>query len=164
MITPHVAGKMEQEPRIVWEAFPSWAQFSWLYLLSALTALRGALLFRFEVGGWEMWVLGAGILIACAVMLRQWAHYELTWSQMTVRNGYTKHEIQSIRLSDVGRVTVQQGVVADFFGIGTVLVHARSDDRLLALRGVSDPEELKTRIEALAWKYKRAANHSGADS
>jgi hypothetical protein len=67
-----------------------------------------------------------------------------------VRNGYTKREIQSISLSDVGQVTIQQGVVAGFFEIGTVLVHARSSDRLLSLRGVSDPEELKIRIDVLA--------------
>lgn len=153
-----------EERSVVWEAFPSWAQFSWLYLLSAVSALRGALLFKFEVGGWEMWMLGAGMLIACAVILRHWGHYELTRSQITVRNGYTRREIQSIPLSDLGRVTVQQGVVADFFGIGTVLVHAQSSDRLLSLRGVRDPEELKIRIEALAWKHRRAANHPRANS
>lgn len=164
MTTLHVAGKTEQEPRIVWEAFPSWAQFSWLYLLSAVSLLRGTLFFRFGVSGWETWIIGAGILLACAAILRHWAHYDLTRDQITVRNGYTRREIQSIPLSDVGQVTIQQGVVADFFEIGTVLVHARSSDRLLSLRGVRDPEGLTTRIEALAWKHHRAANHPRANS
>lgn len=153
-----------EERSVVWEAFPSWAQFSWLYLLSAVSALRGALFFRFEMGGWEMWMLGTAILLACAAILRHWAHYEIRRDQITVQNGYTRREIQSLPMSEVERVTVQQGVVADFFGIGTVLVHARSSDRLLSLRGVRDPEDLKIRIEALAWKHKRAANHSRADS
>ncbi|RPH74636.1 MAG: PH domain-containing protein [Nitrospiraceae bacterium] len=154
MTTLHVVGMTEQEPKIVWEAFPSWAHFTWLYLLSAVSALRAGLFYRFGMGGWEMWIVGAGTLLACAAILRHWAYYELTRDRITVRNGYTKREIQSISLSDVGQVTIQQGVVAGFFEIGTVLVHARSSDRLLSLRGVSDPEELKIRIDVLAWKHK----------
>jgi membrane protein YdbS with pleckstrin-like domain len=138
------------ERPVVWEAFPSWAQFSWLYLLSAISALRAALFHRFGVGGWEMWVIGAGILLACAALLRHWAHYELTRDQIMVRNGYTGHEIQSILLSDIRKVTVRQGFAARFFGIGTLVIHSRTVDRMLSLRGVCDPEEVKIRIEALA--------------
>jgi hypothetical protein len=143
-----------EEQQVVWEAFPSWAHFTWLYLLSALSALRGALFYRFSVGGWEMWVTGAGILLACVAVLRHWAHYEVTKDRITVQNHYTGREIQSIPLNEVENVVVQQGVVAHFFGIGTVLVRARSSGRLLLLRGVSDPEELKIRLEALSWKYR----------
>jgi hypothetical protein len=139
--------KTEQESRVVWEASPSWAHFTWLYLVSAVSALRGVLLLRFGVGGWETWIVGAGLLLACAVILRRWAQYELTHEQLVVRNGYTGSEIQSMSLRDVSDVTIQQGVVAAFFGIGTVLVHARGSDRLLALRGVHDPEAVKVRIE-----------------
>ena len=163
MMTLHAVSKPE-EPTVVWEAFPSWAQFSWLYFLSAVSALRGALFFRFGMSSWEMWIIGAGILLACAGALRHWAHYNLTRDQLTVRNHYTGREIQSIPLNEVGNVVVQQGVVADFFGIGTVIVHARSSDQLLSLRGVRDPEEVKIRIEALAWKHNRAANHPRATS
>jgi len=174
MTALHVVGKTEPEQRVVWEAYPSWAQFSWLYLLSALSALRGALFFRFSVGGWEMWMLGAVMLLACAVILRHWAHYELTQEHIIVRNGYTGREIQSIPMSDVDRVTVQQGVIADFFGIGTVVVHSRSSDRLLSLRGVTAPEDVKLRLEARSWKHNRlmappasssgGRNRTGSDS
>lgn len=141
--------KRELDRFVVWEAFPSWAQFSWLYLLSAISALRGALFFRFGVGGWEMWVIGAGILLASAAVLRRWAHYELTRDQIMVRNGYTGHVIQSILLSDVLEVTIRQGFVAQYFGIGTLVIHSRTPDRTISLRGVCDPEDVKIRIEAL---------------
>ncbi len=142
----------EREPGrlVVWEAFPSWAQFTWLYLMSALAALRAALLYRFGVGGWEMWMIGAGVLLACVVALRRWAHYELTRDQIVVRNGYTGRVIQSILLSDIREVTIRQGFVAQFFGIGTLVIHSRTPDRMLSLRGVCDPEEVKIRIQALA--------------
>jgi membrane protein YdbS with pleckstrin-like domain len=163
MMTLQAVNKPEEQP-VAWGGFPSWSQFSWLYLLSAISALRGALSFRFGVAGWEMWMLGAVMLLACAAILRQWARYDLTRDQITVRNGYTGREIESIPLSDMESVTVQQGVIADFFGIGTVLVHARNSDRVLSLRGVRNPEDVKIRIEAAASRHNLAANHHRENS
>lgn len=145
--------KTRQDRKIVWESFPSWAQFSWLYLLSAVSALRGAMFFRFGVEGWEMWMVGSGMLLLCAVLVRRWAHYELTTERIIVRNGYTGREIQSIPLTDIREVTVHQGVVADFFGIGTLTISSASRDRVISLRGISDPEEVKIRIQVSARRY-----------
>jgi membrane protein YdbS with pleckstrin-like domain len=145
-----VTEERELNRLVVWEAFPSWVQFTWLYLMSALCALRAALFHRFGVGGWEMWMGGAVILLACAAALRRWAHYELTREGIVVRNGYTGRVIQSILLRDVRDVTIRQGFVAQFFGIGTLVIHSRTSDRMLSLRGVCDPEEVKMRIQALA--------------
>jgi membrane protein YdbS with pleckstrin-like domain len=145
---------------VVWEAFPSWAQFSWLYFMSALAALRGGLFYRFGVGGWEMWVIGAVILLASAAVLRRWAHYELTREQVLVRNGYTGRVIQSLPLSNIREVTMRQGIVAQYFGIATLIIHSRTHDRTLSLRGVCDPEQVKIRIDALAWKHQRTTVNS----
>ena len=51
-MTLHDAVSQPEEQQVVWEAFPSWAHFTWLYLLSAVSALRGALFFRFGMDGW----------------------------------------------------------------------------------------------------------------
>ena len=152
----------EREPDrlVVWEAFPSWAQFSWLYLMSALSALRAALFHRFDVGGWELWMIGAGILLACVAVLRHWVHYELTRDQIIARNGYTGRVIQSILLGDIREVTIRQGFVAQFFGIGTLVIHSWTSDRMISLRGVCNSEGVKIRIEALAWKHHRTAMNS----
>jgi len=160
MTSLHLVDKTHNEVKPVWEAFPSWAQFSWLFLLSAVSATRAALFFRFGVSGWEMWLVGAAVLIVCAAMVRRWAHYELTRDQLTVRNGYTGREIQSLSLGDVREVKVRQGLVADFFGIGTLVVYSQATDEILSLRGVHDPEEVKIRIEALAWRSNRMATSS----
>ena len=164
MASLHLVDKTEPAPRIVWEAFPSWAQFSWLYLLSVVSALRAALFYRYGVAGWEMWLWGAGMLIVFAILLRRWALYCLTAERVAVRNGYTGREIQSLPLSDVSEVTVRQGLVAGFFGIGTLVIHPRTTDRLLTLRGVSDPDEVKGRIEALARRRNWTAGRSSANS
>jgi membrane protein YdbS with pleckstrin-like domain len=148
----HLAGKPQEDRHIVWETFPSWAQFTWLYLLSAVTALRGALLFRFGVEGWQMWIIGTGILLLCGAIVRRWAHYELTHERIIIRNGYTGREISSVPLADVRAVAVHQGLVADFFGIGMLTISSSSTDRLVSLRGIPDPEEVKIRIQATAWR------------
>jgi len=155
MTTLNVVDQAPQDRQIVWETFPSWAQFSWLYLLSAFSALRGAMFFRYGIEGWEMWMTGTGILLVCAVILRRWAHYELTRERIIIRNGYTGREISSVPLADVRAVAVQQGLVADFFGIGTLTISSSSTDRLVSLRGIRDPEEVKIRIEAAAWRENR---------
>jgi membrane protein YdbS with pleckstrin-like domain len=141
----------------VWKTFPSWAQFTWLYLLGAVSALRGALFFKYDVEGWEMWLVGPGLLLLCAVLLRRWAHYELHRDRIIVRNGYTGREIHSVPLSDVRAVTVHQGIVADFFGIGTLTISSSSTDRLVSLRGVRDPEEVKVRMLAAAWRQSQTS-------
>ncbi|GKS63677.1 hypothetical protein YTPLAS72_09810 [Nitrospira sp.] len=148
---------------VVWEAFPSWVQFSWLYFMSALAALRGGLFYRFGVGGWEMWVIGAVVLLACAAIVRHWAHYELTREQVLVRNGYTGRVIQSIPLSNIREVTMRQGLVAQYFGIATLAIHSRIPDQTLLLRGLCDPEQVKIRIEALAQKHQRTTGSSQPD-
>ncbi len=152
--------RQEQDRLVVWEAFPSWAQFSWLYFMSVLASLRGGLFYRFGVGGWEMWVIGAVILLACAAIVRHWAHYELMRDQIVVRNGYTGRVIQSILLSDIRKVTMRQGFAAQYFGIATLVIHSRNPDQALSLRGLCDPQQVKIRIEALAWKHQRPTGNS----
>jgi membrane protein YdbS with pleckstrin-like domain len=155
MTTLHAIDTVQQDRQIVWETYPSWAQFSWLYLLSAVSALRGAMFFRVGVGGWELWIIGTGLLLCCAVILRRWAHYELTRERIIVRNGYTGREIHSVPLRNVRTVTVEQGVIAGFFGIGMLTISSPSMDRMVSLRGIRDPEDVKIRIEAAAWRESR---------
>ncbi len=160
MTTLHSIETTPEEHRVVWESYPSWAHFSWLYLLGALSSLRGGLFFKFGVEGWETWMVGTGLLVVCAAVLRRWAHYELMTGRIVVRNGYTGQEILSMPLSEASEVTIRQGVVAGFFGIGTLVIRSRTTDRLLSLRGVADPEEVKIRIQGAVWRYHRATSHS----
>ena len=147
-----------EESHAVWKAFPSWAQFSWLYVLGAVSAFRGGTFFRFGVAGWELWMIGGGLLILCAVFLRRWAHYELYRDRIIVRNGYTGHEIDAVPLSAVRGVMAHQGMIAELLGIGTLTISSSSTDRLVSLRGIRNPEDLKIRIEAGAWREKGMPN------
>ena len=46
-------------------------------------------------------------------------------------------------------MTVNQGPISQFFDIGTVVIKSASGDQVLMLRGVREPEVIKTRIDAL---------------
>jgi hypothetical protein len=132
-----------------WSAYPSWKQFTWLYFLSLVSGLRGGLLLWFEVSGGEVWIGGAAILLVCVVILRYWAQYSLTSHRIIVSNGYTGRKIHAMAISDIREVTVTQGFIGQFMSVGTLVFHSTSEDHVLSLRGINDPEVIKTRIEAL---------------
>lgn len=144
-----MAGQLPAGETVRWTAYPSWRQFTWLYSLSLMAGLRGWLVLRFGVSGGEAWLVGAAGLLVCVAVLRHWAQYSLTSHRVIVRNGYTGREIHALAISDIREVTISQGPLAQFMGIGTLVIHSKSGDRLLSLRGISDPEVIKARIEAL---------------
>ena len=138
----------DTEP-VVWGSYPSWSQFTWLYLFAALAVLRALLFVTFGVPGYGVWFLGAGILLACAAVVRRWARYVITPSRVAVVNGYTNREMEAIAHRHIASVSVKQGPVAGLFGIGTVYIHAANGERLIRFRGIKDPEVMRRRIEAL---------------
>ena len=156
------AGQLPAGETERWSAYPSWRQFTWLYFFSLMACLRGWLPLRFGVSGGEVWVAGAAILLVCAATLRHWAQYRLTSLRIIVRNGYTGRQIHAMAISDIREVTITQGPFAQFMGIGTLVLHSLSGDRLLSLRGIRDPEVLKTRIEALLPNGRSMRTHQAA--
>ncbi len=152
-----MSGTSATDERLVWEAYPSWAQFVWLYFFSAMAAIRGAFFLRFGVSGWEMWMAGAVVLLGCAAAARRWARYSISSRRIVVTNGYTKKEIEALALDEIGEITVKQRPIARFFGIGTLVIRAVGGDCVMALRGISDPEVIKSRLAALRPKINAAA-------
>jgi membrane protein YdbS with pleckstrin-like domain len=142
--------KRDEGERILWEGYPSWRQFSWLYFFCAWTGLRGLILVRLGVPGWEMWFVGAGMLLGVVVILRYWAKYLLTSKRVLLRNGYTGKDMASVDFDMVQTGDVMQGPVARIFGIGTVVVQSQdSNRRSLRFRGIRSPEVVETKLRAL---------------
>jgi membrane protein YdbS with pleckstrin-like domain len=135
-----------------WSAYPSWAQFTWLYLFGLTAGVRGFLLLLTGQDNGVVWLGGAVALLACVAALRRWAQYALTSRQIIVRNGYTGRAIDSLSLDDIAGITVKQGPIARFFNIGTIVIESAHGGRVLWLRGVTEPERIKTRIDALRAK------------
>jgi len=144
-----VSTEQEGNEPVRWRAFPSWSQFSWLSLFGGIAALRGGvLLWQGESGG-AVWAGGAAILFLCIAALRHWGQYVLTSKRVIVRNGYTGCDIQSVRIDELAGLSIEQGPVARFFNIGTIVLRTRSGDQILFLRGVSDPDVVMAHIYAL---------------
>ncbi len=139
----------EVPERILWEAYPSWGQFSWLYFLSLWTALRGLVFIRVGVPGWEIWVVGAALLLGVAAILRYWAYYVLTSQQVLIRNGYSGKTIRCANLDMIHSIEVMQGPLAKFLGIGTVVIQCHDSNQTLRFRGIKDPEIVETILRAL---------------
>ena len=137
------------DERILWTAYPSWRQFSWLYFFSLMTGLRSLLFYVFAIPGWESWLGGTALLLVVPVFLRRWAVYSITSRRLLVRNGYTGREIVAMPLERVGEVSIKQGPVARVTGIGTVVVRDASGSEVLRFRGIAEPDVIKTRIVAL---------------
>lgn len=141
------SGQPIQEP-IVWQASPSWGQFSWLFLFSLLAAWRGILFLRAGMPGWEMWVVGSLLLLVVAAIIRKWAHYILTTNRIIIQNGYSGKAIDEVDLKTIKKIEVSQGPVAKFWGIGTIVIRCYEKDKEMRLRGVDDPEVVETQIRA----------------
>ena len=139
----------EKSERILWEGYPSWGQFSWLYFLSLWTASRGIIFFYAGAFGWRIWILGAGLLLGVAVALRYWAKYLLTSQQVIIRNGYSGKTIRSASYDRIHAVEVMQGPLAKFLGIGTVVIQCHDSNTTLRFRGVKNPEIVETKLRAL---------------
>ncbi len=137
------------QERTVWKSYPSWRQFSWLYFFCVWTAFRGVLFIRSGIHGWELWIVGAGLLLGTAALLRYWAHYVLTSRQVIIQNGYSGTIMNRIDIQNVKVIEVTQGPLARFLGIGTVLIRGMESDQTLRFRGITDPEVVETKIRAL---------------
>jgi membrane protein YdbS with pleckstrin-like domain len=133
---------------LLWTSYPSWRQFSWLYLISAIVAWRAALFWEINRAVAVSWLIGAILLLLCAAILRRWGHYEVTSDVVRVRNGYTGRTISAIPLEQILEIELWRGPVASLFGIGTVLIR-RVDGQTVRFRGVAEPEAVKARIEAV---------------
>ncbi|HNP60900.1 MAG TPA: PH domain-containing protein [Nitrospirales bacterium] len=135
--------------RIIWEGYPSWGQFTWLYFFSLWTGFRGFFLLRVGLPGWEMWFVGAGLLLGVVVVLRYWAKYLLTSKRVVLRNGYSGKDMANVEFGRFKSVEVMQGPVARVFGIGTLVVHCEGSGRSVRFRGIKDPEVIETKLRAL---------------
>jgi membrane protein YdbS with pleckstrin-like domain len=138
-----------ESERILWEAYPSWGQFSWLYFLSLWTASRGMIFLYAEVPGWEIWGVGAGLLLGVAAILRYWAKYLISTRQVIIRNGYSGKTIRCASHDMIQAIEVMQGPLAKFLRIGTLVIRSHDSNRTLRLRGIKDPEIVETKLRAL---------------
>ena len=138
-----------QKERVIWQGFPSWRQFSWLYIFFILTAGRGLLFLRWGLPGWQTWLGGSLVLLLIIVILRHWVCYILTSTKVVISNAYTRRVLASMKLEKVQHIEYLQGPVDKFLGIGTLLIQSSEGEQELRLRGIKDPDVVAAKIRAL---------------
>jgi hypothetical protein len=144
--------KAEMNELVLWQTYVSWNQFAWLYLVSLLTALRGALLWQAAIPGSELWVIGAVALVVVALALRYWVRYVATAQRVLIKNAFTGREIQTMAIENISETTIKQGLLERLLGIGTIVFTSTRSDEVMEFRGVRDPESTLQHIQTVRRK------------
>ena len=102
-----------------------------------------------DVPGWEIWGVGAGLLLGVAAILRYWAKYLISTRHVIIRNGYSGKTIRCASHDMIQGLEVMQGPLAKFLGIGTLVIQCQDSNHTLRFRGINDPEIVETKLRAL---------------
>jgi membrane protein YdbS with pleckstrin-like domain len=142
----------EAKEPVLWQTYVSWNQFAWLYVVSLVAVLRGALLWQAAISGSGLWMIGAVALMTVALLLRYWVRYEATGQRVLIKNAFTGHEIQAMSIENISETTIKQGLLARLLGIGTIVFTSARSDEAMEFRGVRDPESTLQHIQAVRRK------------
>jgi membrane protein YdbS with pleckstrin-like domain len=142
----------EAKEPVLWQAYVSWNQFAWLYAVSLIAVLRGAVLWQATLPGSGLWIIGAVALMTIAVALRYWVLYAATPQRVLIKNAFTGREIQAMAIENISETTIKQGLLARLLGIGTIVFTSAGGDEVMEFRGVRDPESTLQHIQKVRRK------------
>ena len=142
----------EAKEPVLWQTYGSWNQFAWLYVVSLVAVLRGALLWQAAISGSELWMVGAVALMTVALALRYWVRYVATSQRVLIKNAFTGREIQAMAIEHISETTIKQGLLARLLGIGTIVFTSARSDEVMEFRGVRDPESTLQHIQTVRRK------------
>ncbi len=112
------------------------AHFHWLYKLKAWLAL----IFLF-------WLLGYGIYLFLALMIRYWTtEIAVTNQRFIFKQGWLRLNTNEIALPNIEGVKVQQGFWGRVFGFGRVRIEGTGVDAV-EIPIIADPVEFRRAIE-----------------
>ena len=142
----------EAKEPVLWQAYVSWNQFVWLYVVSLIAVLRGALLWQAALPGSGLWMIGAAALMTVAMALRYWVRYVATSQRVLITNAFTGHEIQAMSIEHISETAIKQGLIARLLGIGTIVFTSANGEEVMEFRGVRDPESTLLHIQTVRRK------------
>ncbi len=139
----------EAKEPVLWQTYVSWNQFAWLYAVSFIAVLRGALLWQAALPGSGLWMIGAVALMTAALALRYWVRYVATPQRVLIKNAFTGREIQAMSIEHISETAIKQGLIARLLGIGTIVFTSTHSDEVMEFRGVRDPESILRHIQTV---------------
>jgi hypothetical protein len=142
----------EAKEPVLWQTYVSWNQFVWLYVVSLIAVLRGALLWQAAIPGSGPWMIGAVAIVVVVLALRYWVRYVATSQRVLIKNAFTGREIQAMAIESISATTIKQGPIAWLLGIGTIVFTSAQGDEVMQFRGVRDPESTLQHIQTVRRK------------
>ncbi len=114
--------------------------------------------FSVWIGHWGMAIIfgsGMALSVALAVFFRQTTRYTVTPDAVHRTKGLFGESEESVPIADIESVSVRQSPLDRFFGIGTVMLQ-RKGGTIERLAGLTDPDVIRRKIEALLTPARRA--------
>jgi len=142
----------EAKEPVLWQTYVSWNQFVWLYVVSLIAVLRGAVLWQAAIPGSGLWMIGAVAIVVVVLALRYWVRYVATSQRVLIENAFTGREIQAMAIESISATTIKQGPIAWLLGIGTIVFTSAQGDEVMQFRGVRDPESTLQYIQTVRRK------------
>lgn len=137
--------------RVLWEGHTSWMDQAVLFIFMAAAAVRTAVAFQAQQWGTAALYLSA---IALFLGIASWFHhahyYRITSSRILVLFGpfgWNRRLVKEFQLKDVTDVHIRYELLNRWFDLGRLEISNSLTEDFLAIRGVPNPEDLKTQLD-----------------
>ncbi|MFY9270428.1 MAG: PH domain-containing protein [Candidatus Manganitrophaceae bacterium] len=140
----------EEDRRLVWKGQPAFSEYAFLWFFALLSLIRGGVAFFMgNAGSGSIYLLGTVLFIGFATVLHRASRYTITRAAIHKTAGFFGKEETILPLIEIVSLRVEQGPLDRLLGIGTLLLYRKGTDRVERLRGITDPEVVLRKIEAL---------------
>ena len=143
-----------QSERVLWEGHTSWMDQAALFIFMSAAAVRTAVALQAQ-----QWSTAALYFSAIALFLgiAAWFHYahyyRITSSRILVLFGrfgpfgWNRRLVKEFHLKDVTDISVRYELLNRWFDLGRLEIANSLTEDYLAIRGVPNPEDLKTQLD-----------------
>lgn len=134
---------------IRWSGQPAWSEYVFLWFITTVFGVRvGLSVWWGQWGVVAIHLVGTALFVGLAVFFRRTTRYTLTEEAIYRTIGFLGRREDRLPMSEVESVSVRLSRLDHLLGIGTVVVQG-TDGTSRRLAGVSDPEVVRRKIEAL---------------
>ena len=141
---------------IRWTGHPAWSEYVFLWFFAVIFGVRAGL--AVWIGQWGMAIIfGSGLALsaALAVFFRHTTRYTVTPDAVHRTTGLFGESEDRVPMAEIESVSVRQSPLDRFLGIGAVMLQ-RKGGTIERLAGLTDPEVIRRKIEALLTPARRA--------
>jgi hypothetical protein len=134
----------------LWRGRPAWTEYIFLWFFSVMALTRAAFSSWIEDPvSFSIFAGGSAAFVGLAWFLRSTTEYVLTRQAVYRSAGFFGRGRRAIPIGTIASVEIEQGPLDRLFGIGAVVVEIKETGRRERLRGVPEPDVVRSKISAL---------------